>query len=155
MPFARLNIPPADVSVRPSAGGYEIFDPLRGRWVELTPEEWVRQHFSAWLIASKGFPRSLMANEVGITLNGLRRRCDTIAYDRTLRPAVVVEYKAPAVNLSQRVFDQIARYNMVLKARVLIVSNGLSHYCCRYTDDGYVFMSYVPDFSEVEAIQNS
>ncbi len=157
MPFARLNIPPAEVSVRPSGEGYEIYDPLRRQWVWLTPEEWVRQHFSAWLIAEKGFPRSLMANEVGLTLNGLRRRCDTLVYDRALRPAVVVEYKAPAVNITQRVFDQIARYNMVLKARVLIVSNGLTHYCCRYSGDGYEFMSYVPEFAEVEAMpaQNS
>lgn len=157
MPFARLNIPPAGVSVRPSGDGYEIFDPLRQRWVDLTPEEWVRQHFAAWLISDKGFPRSLMANEVGITLNGMRRRCDTLVYDRYLRPAVVVEYKAPAVNITQRVFDQIARYNMVLRARVLIVSNGLTHYCCRYSGEGYAFMSRIPEFAEVEAmaVQNS
>ena len=82
-----------------------------------TPEEWVRQHFVAWLTGALGYPASLMANEVGLRLNGTLRRCDTIIYDRSLRPLVVVEYKAPSVTISQRVFDQIARYNLVLRAR--------------------------------------
>lgn len=154
MPFVALNVPPANLQIRTKGAGHEVFDPLRERWVELTPEEWVRQHFASWLITCKGFPRSLMANEVGLTLNGQKRRCDTLVYDRDLNPAVVVEYKAPAVAITQRVFDQIARYNMVLRAKVLIVTNGLSHYCCRYDGEQYEFLRDVPDYAEV-AGQNS
>lgn len=147
-----LNLPAARLQLRHGASSPEVYDILRRQWVVLTPEEWVRQHFTHWLIDAKGFPASLMANEVGLTLNGTRRRCDTLVYDRNLNPAVVVEYKAPSVAVTQRVFDQIARYNIVLKAHVLIVSNGLSHFCCRFNDGGYEFLREVPDFAAIESL---
>ena len=92
-----------------------------------------------------------MANEIGITLNGTSRRCDTVVFDRTGKPLVIVEYKAPSVTVSQRTFDQIARYNMVLQARYLIVSNGLRHYCCRidYAHRQYCFIPEIPAYTEL------
>ena len=148
-----LNLPAAALDIRMIADHKEIYDPLRRRWVALTPEEWVRQHFVAWLTGPLGYPASLMANEVGLRLNGMLRRCDTIIYDRSLRPLVVVEYKAPSVAISQRVFDQIARYNMVLQARALVVSNGLSHYCCIYCPDGtYRFLPEIPSYGRLTGI---
>lgn len=150
---AALNLPPYSAQVRDDAdsrrGGCEIYDALRQRWVALTPEEWVRQNFVNFLVAHRGFPPSFMANEIGIRLNGTLRRCDTVVYTRALRPLVIVEYKAPEVHISQKVFDQIARYNIVLGAEYLIVSNGLSHYCCRFGAGGYVFLKDIPCYSEL------
>ena len=145
-----LNLPPYEPRLRPDAdslrGGMEIYDPLRRKWVALTPEEWVRQNFVNFLVTERGYPAALMVNEAEIKLNGLSRRCDTVVYDRSLRPRVVVEYKAPTVNITQRVFDQIARYNIVVNADVLIVSNGLHHYCCRFDGAGYSFLRDVPRY---------
>ena len=92
-----------------------------------------------------------MANEVQLKLNGMSRRCDTVAYDRTLRPRVIVEYKAPTVNITQQVFDQICRYNMVLQVDYLIVSNGLAHYCCKVdnTTHTYTYLRDIPSYEEV------
>ncbi len=148
-----LNLPPYDPQLRPDSdsrrGGMEIYDRLRRRWVALTPEEWVRQHFVEFLVAYRGFIPSFMANEVALTLNGTARRCDTIIYTRTLRPLCIVEYKRPDVAVTQKVFDQIARYNSVIRARYLIVSNGLRHYCCRYTPGGYAFLPDIPSYAEM------
>ncbi|MBO4943089.1 MAG: type I restriction enzyme HsdR N-terminal domain-containing protein [Muribaculaceae bacterium] len=148
-----LNLPRFDIRVRRDddsrRGGLEVFDQLRGRWVALTPEEWVRQHFVNFLITQRGFPRMLMANEVSLTFNSMARRADTMVYTRALKPLCIVEYKAPDVAVTQKVFDQIARYNSVIEAPCLIVSNGLHHYCCRYTPEGYTFLPDIPHYSEL------
>ena len=93
-----------------------IFDVIRRRYVALTPEEWVRQHFVHFLLAHKGYPQALMANEVQVQLNGTKKRCDTVLYRRDLTARMIVEYKAPEIEITQKVFDQITRYNMVLKS---------------------------------------
>ena len=128
-----------------------ILDIIRRQYVALTPEEWVRQHFVHFLIKQKDYPQSLMANEVQLKLNGMSRRCDTVVYDRTLRPRVIIEYKAPTVNITQKVFDQICRYNMILQVDYLIVSNGIAHYCCKidYATRSYSFMKEIPSYAEV------
>lgn len=150
-----LNLPPVALRLRPDTdsrrGGAEVFDPLRGRWVALTPEERVRQHFVAFLISHRGCVPSLMANEIGLKFNGTSRRCDTVVFDRSLRPLAIVEYKAPAVTVTQKVFDQIARYNCVMGAPFLIVSNGLRHYCCRYSGGTYSFLPDIPAYEEMLA----
>lgn len=129
-----------------------VFDPLRRRFITLTPEEWVRQHFVRYLISEKGYPQALMANEVSLLQNGIKRRCDSLVADRQGRPLVIVEYKAPAIPITQAVFDQIVRYNMVLHARYLMVSNGMAHYCCRldYEHNTYAFLREVPAYGELE-----
>lgn len=146
--FPPLNIPPARLDVRTDAlGRQEVFDPLRGKWVVLTPEEWVRQHFTAWLIAACGYPAERMANEVSLSLNRTRRRADTVFFTRDGRPDIIVEYKRPSVALTQRVFDQIARYNIVMGARLLIVTNGMTCYCCAYGPDAtYRFLPDIPRY---------
>lgn len=149
-----LNLPPRQLRLTPLADGATgVYDPLRRKTVMLTPEEWVRQHFVAHLVADLGYPPSLMANEVGITLNGLQRRCDTVVWNRRDgSPLVIVEYKAPGVEITAKVFDQIARYNMVLLAPYLIVSNGLRHFCCRLdpATHTYTFLPELPPYSEIE-----
>ncbi|MBQ1723524.1 MAG: type I restriction enzyme HsdR N-terminal domain-containing protein [Muribaculaceae bacterium] len=148
----QLNLPTYTFNIKAKPNGSKvIFDTLRRRFVTLTPEEWVRQHFVRFLVDEKGFPAALMANEVSLTQNGIKRRCDTLVADATGNPLVIVEYKAPHIEISQNTFDQIVRYNMVLHASYLIVSNGLNHYCCRinYADDSYVFLNDIPSYSDL------
>lgn len=149
-----LNLPPFDKKIMQKDGKPFILDIIRQQYVALTPEEWVRQHFVHFLITHKGFPQSLMANEVQIRLNGMSRRCDTVVYDRALQPRVIVEYKAPSVQITQQVFDQICRYNMVIQADYLIVSNGLAHYCCKmdYKAQSYAFVKEIPSYAEMAAL---
>lgn len=149
--FPQLNLPPIDCKVDLSDNGKcHIFCILRRRWVTLTPEEWVRQHFVSWLI-SKGYPQSLMANEVSITLNGMSRRCDTVVWDRTAtRPLAIIEYKAPDVALTDGVIRQVTRYNLALCTRMLIVSNGIRHICMSTGQDGSMtFMTGLPTYDEL------
>lgn len=148
VPLTLPPIPPERLSRTPD-GSVEIYDPLRGKAVALTPEEWVRQHFVDYMVTAKEYPSALMANEIGITLNGTRRRCDTVVFDRTGSPLMIVEYKAPGVEITQKVFDQIVRYNMVLHARYLTVSNGMAHYCCAidYDTHSYRFLPELPSYT--------
>ncbi|MDE6327424.1 MAG: type I restriction enzyme HsdR N-terminal domain-containing protein [Duncaniella sp.] len=126
----QLNLPDTHLRLRRSPdSAAEVYDPLRKKWIRLTPEEWVRQHFTAYLNSVKGVPVSRMTNETTISLNGTVKRCDTVIYAHDLSPIAIVEYKAPSVAITRKVFDQIARYNLVLGTRYLIISNGLSHYC--------------------------
>ncbi len=146
-----LNLPTYDAKIAVRNGKNVIFDPLRRRYVALTPEEWVRQHFVNFLTEHKGYPKGLLANEVQVNLNGTVKRCDTVLYDKELRARMIVEYKAPSVEITQAVFDQITRYNMVLRVDYLIVSNGLSHYACRidYATNSYSFLRDIPAYAEL------
>ena len=146
-----LNLPPFEINIRRNSDeSLSIFDSLRCKYVAATPEEWVRQHFVNYLTVHLGFPASFIANEKGLTLNGTRRRADTIIYSRDLKPLCIVEYKRPSVPITSEVFDQIARYNSVLGAPYLIVSNGLKHYCCKFSGEGYNFTSSIPSFDEMQ-----
>lgn len=145
-----LNLPVSDIKIRIRNGKKVIFDQIRRRYVALTPEEWVRQHFVNFLIIHKGYPKELMANEMQISLNGMKKRCDTVLYNRHLQAQMIIEYKSPSVPITQAVFDQIMRYNSVLRVEYLIVSNGLQHYCCQmdYQHNRYVFLRDIPDYQE-------
>lgn len=148
-----LALPRAPLQLRrDEAGRVQVYDALRRRWVVLTPEEWVRQHFVHFLVAHRGFPAALMGNEVGITLGGVTRRCDTVLFGREeARPRVIVEYKAPQVGITEAVFRQIESYNAALRADYLIVSNGLNHYACRldYERQTSQFLRAVPHYAEL------
>ena len=147
----QLNLPEKNFKIKKTPQNLQIFDALRSKYVTLTPEEWVRQNFVAFLISHKGYPSALMNNEIALTQNGIKRRCDTLIVDRSGQPLVIVEYKAPSVSITQKVFDQIVRYNMVLRARCLIVSNGIQHFCCliNYDTDSYTFLPDSPEFSSL------
>ena len=146
-----LNLPPYPYKVKQEKDKILIFDELRRRYVTLTPEEWVRQHFVHYLVAHKHYPPGLVANEISLTLNGTAKRCDTVVYDRQARPRVIVEYKAPHIEITQKVFAQVSRYNMVLRVDYLIVSNGLQHYCCRmdYDTNSCKFLPDIPEYGEI------
>lgn len=148
-----LNLPAFDAKIIVKNGKNVIFDSIRRRYVALTPEEWVRQHFVNFLIAHKGYPRELMANEVPITLNGTRKRCDTVLYKRDLSARMIIEYKAPDVDITQAVFNQIMRYNMVLRVEYLVISNGIQHFCCQmdYANNRYNFLQDIPDYHQINS----
>ncbi len=147
-----LNLPQAPLRLSTQKGHTVVFDPLRRKYVALTPEEWVRQHFVHFLVAYKGYPAGLIANEMAITLNGTRKRCDSVVFGQHAQPLMILEYKAPSVTLTQKVFDQISRYNMRLHVDWLIVSNGLQHYCLHmdYAHSTYHFLSDIPAYSKLE-----
>lgn len=143
-----LNLPPYEVKVRETHGQRQIFDILRQKYVALTPEEWVRQHFVHMLTEQLGYPAALMANEVGLQVGDKRVRADSVLYSPTLQPRMIMEYKAPSVAITQKVFDQISVYNLLLHVDYLIVSNGIDTYCCQmdYEHQTYHFLEGVPNY---------
>ena len=146
-----LNLPSYPAKILKRNGKNVIFDPLRQKYVALTPEEWVRQHFVHLLTDFKGYPKGLLANEIQLDLNGTKKRCDTVLFTKDLSARMIVEYKAPNIGITQAVFDQITRYNMGLKVEYLIVSNGMRHYCCKidYNTMQYTFLPDIPAYTEL------
>lgn len=146
-----LNLPSFVPKISEKNGKHLILDPIRKKYVTLTPEEWVRQHFVNYLITEKGYPKELIANEISIVLNGTNKRCDTVAYNRFLAPIFIAEYKSPTVAIKQSVIDQIIRYNMVLKVRYLVVSNGMQHFCCRidFETGNYTYLNEIPVYDSI------
>ncbi len=144
-----LNLPDCHLKIVQKNGKPFVFDKLRKRYVSLTPEEWVRQHFVHFLIDYKQYPAALLGNEISIKLNNTSKRCDTVLYDQHGSPKMIIEYKAPDIIITQKVFDQISRYNMVLHVDYLIVSNGREHYCCKmdYLNLRYQFLQGIPAYS--------
>lgn len=125
-----LNLPPADFKLKKEEGKVWIFDVIRKKFVVLTPEEWVRQHFVHYLINSLSYPKSLFRIESGITYNKLQKRSDILIRDRGGKPWMLVECKSPTIKLTQKAFNQIAIYNMSIGAKYLAVTNGMIHFCC-------------------------
>jgi hypothetical protein len=154
-----LNLPsmPLNIKEGDKKGELKIFDTIRRKYVALTPEEYVRVHFVNWLTRHLRYPVSHIGNEIGITLNNTSRRCDTIVYGDMGEPLMIVEYKAPYITIDQNVFDQIVRYNMVLRAKYLVVSNGLKHYCCviDYANNNYYFLPQVPTYDALNSVFNN
>ncbi|MBR5687673.1 MAG: type I restriction enzyme HsdR N-terminal domain-containing protein [Prevotella sp.] len=146
-----LNLPPYEHKVRKENGRLMIFDILRRKYVALTPEEWVRQHFVHFLTEHKGYPPALLANEVELRIGEKRLRCDTVLYDNRLQPRMIMEYKAPSVTITQQVFEQIRAYNLQMHVDYLIVSNGLAHYCLHYDRENnqYVFLDDTPTYESI------
>ena len=143
-----LNLPTFELKMKDDGTKKSIFDVIRRKYVALTPEEWVRQHFVHYLMEQLGYPQELLANEVEVSLNGMSRRCDTVLYNRDLEARMIVEYKAPSIPITQNVFNQIMRYNMVLHVDYLVVSNGIDHYCCKmdYSTNNYTFLTEIPKY---------
>jgi hypothetical protein len=148
----QLNLPAYQFKTRKAKEGkMEIFDVFRKKFVALTAEEWVRQNFLKYLVDEKDYPKSLLLVEKGLSLNNMLKRFDAVAYDQTGKPMVLMEFKAPEVRISQKVFEQVAAYNLKLKVRYLIVSNGMVHYCClmNYQNNSFTFIKEIPDFAKL------
>ena len=146
-----LNLPKYEIQLRGTREKPEIFDFLRRRYVKLTPEEWVRQHFVHWLVEHKGYPKGLLGNEIELQVGEKKLRCDSILYDSNAHPVMIIEYKAPTIALSQKVFDQISAYNLLLHVDYLMMSNGIEHYCCQmdYERNCYYFLQDIPDYEKI------
>lgn len=149
--IAPLNLPPYPVKTKVVDGKTYIFDALRRKYVMLTPEEWVRQHFVNYLTTHLGYPSTMIANEVELQIGQKRLRCDSILYDLEAHPRMIIEYKAPTIPLTQKVFDQISVYNLLLHVDYLTVSNGMQHICCKmdYDNQKYLFFEEMPDYENI------
>lgn len=143
-----LNLPAFDYQLKSNENKTLIFDIIRKKYVVLTPEEWVRQHFVNFLIAIKNYPVSLVAIEKQIRLNKVTKRFDILIFSNSGKPHILIECKAPNVQINQNTFDQIARYNSEINAEFLIVTNGLDHFCCQMDTESkkYIFLNFIPDF---------
>ena len=147
----QLNLPPYEIKILETDGRRTILDILRRKYVALTPEEWVRQHFVHFLIEQKGYPATLLANEVQLNVGNKLLRADSVLYGSDLHPRMIIEYKAPTVSITQKVFDQISVYNMLLKVDYLVVSNGINHYVCKmnYENQKYFFLREIPEYKDL------
>ncbi len=123
--------PRMSIKLREANGDREVFDIVRNRFVALTPEEWVRQHFILYLHQQLLYPLELMQVEGSISLNGMSKRCDIVVYDSNVRPLIIVECKKETVPLTQKVIDQACRYNLVLQVPFLCLTNGTQQICCQ------------------------
>ena len=143
----KLNLPIYSIKLKKDRNKTLVFDPIRKKYIVLTPEEWVRQNFIQFLIEEKNYPASLMAIEMGIDLLNTKKRCDIVLYNTKGLPHMIVECKAPSIKISQDTFDQIARYNMTLKTNLLVVTNGLHHFVCMmdYQNQRYHFLKEIPN----------
>ena len=144
-----LNLPSFAYKLKQHNGSVQIWDTVRRKYVALTPEEWVRQHFIAYLVGGKGYPVGRIGNEISLNLNGRSRRCDTLIYDAEGQPLALIEYKAPHIAVSQKVFEQAVRYNICFRVPYIMLSNGLSHYCCHvdYVSGKYRFLTEIPPYN--------
>ncbi|WP_017258073.1 type I restriction enzyme HsdR N-terminal domain-containing protein [Pedobacter arcticus] len=142
-----LNLPPYAFKLTQKESIVFIFDELRKKYLVLTPEEWVRQHFVQFLIIQKKYPKTLIKLEGGLKLNKLQRRTDILVFDKSGEAHILVECKATSIKITQDVFEQAARYNMVHKVKYLVITNGLQHYYCvmDYKKNSYQFLKELPE----------
>lgn len=152
-----LNLPRYELKTKSKNGADTIYDRIRRKYIALTPEEWVRQHFVNYLINDKEVPLNRIANEMALKLYNTTKRCDTVIYAPHAVPIAIVEYKSPDVEITQAVFEQISRYNVVLRVACLIVSNGIDHYSCciDYTTQSITFLPSVPSYDKMLEMANS
>jgi type I site-specific restriction endonuclease len=148
MNMPQLNLPIVALKTKLVEGTTQVFDQVRKRYLILTPEEWVRQHFIHYLNQEKNYPLGLMGVEQMVKYNGMQTRADIILYTAEGKPNMIVECKAPNVKIMQDAFNQIAKYNFKLKVKYLVLTNGIQHFCCRmdYENNSISFLEEVPAF---------
>jgi virulence-associated protein VagC len=146
-----LNLPQYSFKISGKEGTEMILDPVRRKYVKLTPEEWVRQNFMQYLINEGKYPAGLLGIEVLFRFNRLRRRVDILVHNRAGEPVLIVECKSPDVMLDEAVFDQIADYNMKFKVPYLVVTNGLHHYACKIDNQEmkYEYLLAIPLYEDL------
>ena len=147
-----LNFPKFSFRFKNSENKVSIFDCIRKKFVILQPEEWVRQHCLLYLMEVKNYPISLINVEKELTINDLKKRYDIVIFNPNGSIHLIVECKAPKININQTTFDQIARYNTALHATYLMVTNGLNHYYCQmdFENERYQFLKDIPEYSNTQ-----
>ena len=145
-----LNFPKFSFRFKNKENKISIFDVIRKRFVILQPEEWVRQHCIHYLIDYKGYPKALINIEKELIINSLRKRYDIVVFNSDGSIHLMVECKAPSININQNVFDQIALYNLSLNATYLMISNGINHYYCQmdFKNEKYHFLKDIPEYTK-------
>lgn len=145
MQYPKLNYPAIHLKARRTPNGKcEVFDAIRGRWLVLTPEEWVRRHVVAYLVSGCGFVAHSIAEEYPVCINGMSQRADIVVMDACGLPYIVVECKETNVKIDRQVFDQVVRYNSVLHCRYVILTNGMETYCFEVVDGEYTAIKNFP-----------
>ena len=142
----KIEFPKQGLKVQQRQGIDEIFDPVRKKWLLLSPEEWVRQNLIQFLLISKNYPLPLIAIEKEIKLGELRKRCDIVVYNRDMQPWMIIECKEMNVALSEKTLDQILRYHISLPAKYLIISNGSYSFGFEKTREQFFEIDSFPDF---------
>jgi type I site-specific restriction endonuclease len=144
----RLNLPEYNFRIIKENDKLKIFDEFRKKNVALTHEEWVRQNFLKWLCEDKKYPKSLISVESGLKYNKLQKRSDAVVYDRSGKPIMIIEFKAPSIEINNDTINQIASYNFTINASYLIVTNGLQHYCLKKDSQNlsFSFLESIPDY---------
>ena len=147
----QLNFPNYNFRFKNNENKVSIFDEIRKKFIILTPEEWVRQHVVQFLMVEKKYPKSLINVEKVLKINDLRKRYDVVVFNPDGTIHILVECKAPEIKIAQTTFDQIARYNLTLKATYLMVSNGLKHYFCQmdFENEKYHFLQDIPVYNTI------
>ena len=148
MNIPQLNLPNAALKTKLVEGTTQVFDAVRKKYLVLTPEEWVRQHFIHFLNSEKKYPFGLMGVEQMVKYNGMQTRADIVLYTTDGNPNMIVECKAPSVKITQDAFNQIAKYNFKLQVDFLVVTNGMQHFCCAmdYENNKIIFLEEVPAY---------
>lgn len=144
--FLPLNLPEFQFNVQSQGQSKQIFDFVRRRFVTLTPEEWVRQHFVRFMVDYYSYPPSLLAIEKQVVVNGLKQRADVVVYNKNGKPWLIVECKASSVKLDEDTLHQVVRYNLTLNVPYLVLTNGLEHFCLEYQNEAFVFLPELPSF---------
>ena len=146
----KLNFPTYSFRLKNSKNKRLIFDEIRKKFMVLQPEEWVRQHCVQYLIQVKKYPKSLINIEKELHVNDLKKRYDIVVFNSDGSIHLIVECKAPKITINQTTFDQIARYNLALKANYLMITNGLNHYYCTmdFKNERYQFLKDIPDYNK-------
>lgn len=141
-----LHFPTYSFRFKNSENKTYIFDEIRKKFIVLTPEEWVRQNTIQYLLVEKKYPKSHINVEKLVTVNDIKKRYDIVIFKPNGEIQVLIECKAPEIKISQDTFDQIAQYNLVLKADYLMVTNGLNHYFCQmdFENEKYIFLKELP-----------
>lgn len=151
MNLQKLNFPDLETRFKEKSNGQkQIFDGIRKKFVDLTPEEWVRQHLVSYLIKIKNIPPSLISVEKQLVLNETKRRTDVVVYNSILSPLLIIECKAPNVILNQETLNQALGYNLVLNVPYVLLTNGLSHICFHYVNQKAIILSEIPSFEELQ-----
>lgn len=145
IPLPKLNFPPVTLRLRHGSTGVEVWDDLRRKWVVLTPEEHVRRTLAAYLVSHCGAQPLRMVEEYPVPMNGQPQRADLVVTDENGQPLLVAECKATTVAIDQAVFEQAVRYNSVLGARYVVLTNGLKHYCYTQQEGRYTPLNAFPD----------
>ena len=145
----KLNFPEVEVRTRLKNGVLYLFDPIRKRWFQNTPEEWVRQNLLLFLHFYHGYPLGLMEVEKQIKLFSTVKRVDIICNDNTFKPRLIVECKSPRIKINEVVFDQVIDYNMALNVEFLFISNGLKHFVIKFINGKTEFLKKIPDFDQL------